>query len=212
MSYDLIGWTPEVTKLSAANFAHMDQGIADAHSRLDDGAQPVVTSLPASPVDGQEIRFLADALNGIVWSLRYRAVAAGAYKWEFIGGSPLFSWTDTDETVANTSNSIVDLGGPLATVLPLAGDYHVEVDVILQAPASNVQTNVWIFTGANGSGGANLIASEPWIGTGPYGSKVEIRARLNALAAGTIRLRASTNGGSINWIRKSFKVTPVRVG
>jgi hypothetical protein len=40
------------------------------------------------PFNGQIIDYLADATNGVV-RLRYRAAAPVAYKWEFVGGSPL---------------------------------------------------------------------------------------------------------------------------
>ena len=48
---------------------------------------PLVAALPASPTDGQEVRYLADAVNGVIWSLRYRAGSSSPYKWEFVGGS-----------------------------------------------------------------------------------------------------------------------------
>jgi hypothetical protein len=48
-------------------------------------AWPVLTALPASPVDGQEIYFQADAgPPAVVWHLRRRAS-----KWEFVGGPPI---------------------------------------------------------------------------------------------------------------------------
>jgi hypothetical protein len=50
---------------------------------------PRVTALPANPVDGQECYFVADAANGVLWHLRFNAGSSSAYKWEFVGGSPL---------------------------------------------------------------------------------------------------------------------------
>src|SRR4051812_46438194 len=48
-------------------------------------AWPVLTALPASPVDGQEIYFQADAgPPAVVWHLRRRAS-----KWEYVGGPPI---------------------------------------------------------------------------------------------------------------------------
>jgi hypothetical protein len=48
-------------------------------------AWPVLTALPVSPVDGQEIYFQADAgPPAVVWHLRRRAS-----KWEFVGGPPI---------------------------------------------------------------------------------------------------------------------------
>jgi hypothetical protein len=50
---------------------------------------PYVTSLPASPSDGQEVFYAADATNNVIWNLRYRSGSASTYKWEFVGGDPL---------------------------------------------------------------------------------------------------------------------------
>ena len=49
-----------------------------------------MTALPASPADAQEIAFLVDAANGIVWRFRYRAASTSPYRWEFTGGAPLY--------------------------------------------------------------------------------------------------------------------------
>jgi hypothetical protein len=82
---------------------------------------PLVTSLPASPVDGQEVYYLADATNGIIWHLRYRAASASAYKWEVLGGPPLRGFYATVENFPTVWGS----GNP-AILVPLAGEYDVE--------------------------------------------------------------------------------------
>ena len=51
---------------------------------------PLVTSLPANPVDGQEVDFLASATDGVIWRLRYRAgvgvvVQVGVRRWSSDG-------------------------------------------------------------------------------------------------------------------------------
>jgi len=55
------------------------------------GANPVsyATSLPASPVDGQEA-ILVDSITNPTyqWRFRYNAGSTSAYKWEFVGGLP----------------------------------------------------------------------------------------------------------------------------
>lgn len=89
----------------------------------------LVTSLPSSPTDGDEVYYLADATNSVIWHLRYRSAAPGSYKWEFVGGgrkrSELFTPGST------TSTSAVDFpGAGLAVTAPLKGDYHVEFHTI----------------------------------------------------------------------------------
>jgi hypothetical protein len=86
---------------------------------------PTVTSLPASPVDGDEVVYVASTTVGVSWRLRYRAASASSYKWEFVGGSPLFAVVETDQAITpGTAYAWGDLAtvGPTLT-LPLAGDY-----------------------------------------------------------------------------------------
>jgi hypothetical protein len=81
---------------------------------------PVVTTLPASPFDGQEV-ILTDSLTvpTYQWRLRYDAAITDAYKWRFIGGPPTTGYEATD--VPTSSTTYVALG-PLV-VAPRAGIY-----------------------------------------------------------------------------------------
>lgn len=88
--------------------------------------RPVVTSLPASPVDGQECYLLVDAAKGVTWHLVYRAAETSALKWYFVGGSPLYSEVATEEQTASGTYVALTTAGPSLTV-PLAGDYIQEL-------------------------------------------------------------------------------------
>src|SRR5215218_6358847 len=59
----------------------------------------VVTALPGSPVDGQEVIYqnASMASVGVAWRLKYRSASGSAYKWEFIGGAPLMSFDATTD-------------------------------------------------------------------------------------------------------------------
>lgn len=87
---------------------------------------PLRTTLPGSPVDGQEIYYQADVTNGVVWHLRYRA-GASTYKWECLGGARLRAGV----TASNAWTSPAAFawqnapGGPAVT-LPLAGEYELD--------------------------------------------------------------------------------------
>lgn len=85
-----------------------------------DVRQELVTALPSAPVDRQIVYYLADAALGLVWTLRYRAAASSAYRWEFIGGSPLRLRDDTGATGLTTALSYV---GTQQIVLPVTGEY-----------------------------------------------------------------------------------------
>lgn len=82
---------------------------------------PRVTSLPLSPFDGQEVDFVADASDGVVWRLRYRSGSPSAQKWECIGGSPL------RVAAAGPFPRVAAVDGTdiLSLAVPLAGVYDV---------------------------------------------------------------------------------------
>jgi hypothetical protein len=88
---------------------------------------PYGTSLPASPVDGQEA-VLVDSITSPTyqWRFRYNAGSASPYKWEFVGGSPGRVANAADETTA-TSGAYADLTtvGPQFWP-PRSGDYLVQ--------------------------------------------------------------------------------------
>jgi hypothetical protein len=166
---------------------------------------PLVTSLPGSPVDGQECYYLADATNGVVWHLKYRAASASTHKWEFVGGSP---WVGTvPGTQTTTSTTPVDLAtvGPAFTA-PIAGDYAVRFGANAynsSAIASSTMTvsapsgshPCWI-AGPGASVGASGETSWMW-----------------TLASGD-QLQSKYNGssGTSSFVDRFLHVTPVRVG
>ncbi len=86
------------------------------------GAAAYGTTLPASPVDGQEA-ILVDSLTNpsYQWRFRYNALSASAYKWEFVGGTPRLGFEATSVGPAAGAPTYL---GPLFTV-PRAGEYRV---------------------------------------------------------------------------------------
>lgn len=89
--------------------------------RLDALGPGLVTSLPANPIDGQEVVYVADAAAGVLWRLRYRAAAPAPYRWEFLGGSGLQA-VDAPTLAAPTAWG---WQAPSLTV-PLAGLYEIQ--------------------------------------------------------------------------------------
>lgn len=89
---------------------------------------PEVANLPGAPIDGQECMYLASAADGVKWHLRYRSAAAGSYKWEFVGGSPLRD--DWFSNAAGQSDAILAVPKGLnandpSLAVPLGGTYEV---------------------------------------------------------------------------------------
>ena len=84
-----------------------------------------VTSLPSSPIDGQEIDYAANTTSGIVWHLRYRSSAA-TNRWEFIGGSPMQHWVSGSQSVTCTNGlQNYNLPTPATLTPPVSGFYVV---------------------------------------------------------------------------------------
>jgi len=166
------------------------------------------TSLPPSPVDGQEYDYVADATNGVIWHLRYRAASASAYKWEFVGGASLYAAVAASETTA--SGTYVDLTtvGPAVT-LPLAGDYDIEHGATLGA-SGTCYLSMSYAIGATAAVDADNV--ETSMGTSSAAA-VARQARKTALAAATAltaKYRISGTGPSFS--KRWLRVRPVRVG
>jgi hypothetical protein len=161
---------------------------------------------PGSPVDGQLFDFVADAANGVVWTLRYRAASASAYKWEFVGGPPLRSEIETSQSTP--SGTYVDLAtvGPTLTV-PRAGDYDVTVGC-----SSGNSAGQW--TSMSYQVGAVAAVDIDACGTaGPAVSTGFRERRKTALAAATLITAKYRVGGSgtATFEGRMLEMKPVRL-
>lgn len=95
-----------------------------------------VTTLPSSPVDGQEVYYQSTTAGGggtntmadvgAVWHLRYRAASSSAYKWEFVGGTSISHSAPGGTTGAGGTFAALASGSAPVIVLPVAGDYILE--------------------------------------------------------------------------------------
>lgn len=88
-------------------------------------AAPIVTTLPGSPADGDEV-ILVDSLTAPTysWRLRYVASITDGYRWVFVGGSPAYGFVSAQESTASLSYVALTTPGPVV-VLPRAGMYWV---------------------------------------------------------------------------------------
>ncbi|HKE76631.1 MAG TPA: hypothetical protein VKB57_23640 [Acidimicrobiales bacterium] len=99
------------------------------------------TSLPASPVDGQEHILVDSTTNPTYqWRFRYNAGSSSAYKWEFVGGSPWRAGPVGSVTgFATTGSWVAFAGGPVWTILR-NGDWEVEFGITAQMAGAGVST------------------------------------------------------------------------
>jgi hypothetical protein len=168
-----------------------------------------VTALP-SGYDGQEINYLADATNGVVWRLKYRAASASAFKWESVGApAPLYVSSAT--AIANPAGVAV---AP-SIILPLAGDYYVDHGSYFNnngaAASGNVGASLTV-DGTTNISDTNILFEFGNVGAGVgSGAAVSRGTRINGMAASAnLRQRFTAVGGltQTRWM----SVRPVRVG
>ena len=171
---------------------------------------PLVTELPANPLDGDEVNFLVDAVDGIVWHLKYRLASASPYKWELVGGSELLKGPLGSLASTGTWPEILP-GGPSITV-SLPGDYHVFVQAQAQMmQGTAVNTHVGIFKNGTVTGQLGF-----YVANGVYsGAGIPMKQTLTGLAAGdvlTVAVGQAGAGYSTNWSLGILSIKPTRVG
>lgn len=167
----------------------------------------IVTTLPVTPMDGDEVHYLADATNGVIWHLRYRWDSTSTYKWEFVGGRPLYAEVTTSESTTSTSYTNLATTGP-EIALPLAGDY----DVAFGAAFS---TNAEIGLMSYAIGGTAAVDADS-VRIGPadadQGSHSRMRRKAGLTAVTLTAKYRSFGGASVTCLDRWMAVTPVRVG
>jgi hypothetical protein len=184
------------------------QALPGNDARLLNATPAIVTTLPSTPVDGQECYYVADAANGVVWHLRYRTAAVGAYKWEYLGGAPLaYSYYPTSNYNAPGAPGANDTNCTVTP--PLAGDYIVDFGVTANMGTAN---NSIAFSVYN-----NSVRSDSSFIQGLPATAYTVlarRLRMNALAAATVLYLnyIAANGGVVTVYARSLAITPVRVG
>lgn len=182
---------------------------------------PVVTALPTSPVNGQECYFLADATNGVVWHLKYRAGSSSLYQWEYIGGPPLIHKIDTDQTFAEQApTTYVDAAtvGPQIT-LPLSGDftYHMSANLYVASETGNAAAYVGLSVAGAAPAGPDVAQHPGWV-TGEFGAGTQFHktgSLLNRIKNDVLKMRYwvnTTAAGTAHARWRELQVTPIRVG
>ncbi len=169
-----------------------------------------VTALPGSPVDGQEIYFGADATNGALWHLRYRSAASGSYKWEYVGGTPLWAF-GADSTHSGTSYGDAAAGALTLTLPALAGDYLIELGAGLESQGASTVTcymslSIAAAAALDADAFITVINSAGYV----HGKRL---LRKTALAASTTLTAKYKESSNSQQLRSPFiTATPIRVG
>jgi hypothetical protein len=175
---------------------------------------PYATTLPASPFHGQEA-ILVDSVTAPTyqWLFRYNANNTTAYKWEFIGGSPMFAGPMGSVTLATSQTTGIDItGGPVLTVLR-AGIYRYTFGALVY--------NAGTFTGAYltycqvfvGAAGIGAYLSKQYHGVVYDGANISNASEVTLNANSVLNMKSwmdrtgNATGVSGGWIH----LMPVRV-
>jgi len=175
---------------------------------------PLVTSLPSNAIDGQEVRYLADNTNGIIWNLRYRAGSSSSYKWEFIGGHPLMAY---DSTQYNTTSTTLTRPGSSQITIPLAGDYSFDGScgfVVAGTGATQYAYSHLTIDGTVIESSKTYVMASAYANAGVGQDSAFTRVRRDAITAGSniYMMYASGSSGPIVYIRYiRYSATPIRV-
>jgi hypothetical protein len=162
-----------------------------------------------------EVGLIVDDTNGIVWHLRYNANSASVYKWEFVGGPPLTSIINTDDSTT-TSGSWLNLpstNGPSITI-PRAGDYTASYgSEYYNSATNNAAVGQGVCVGDTSppmAAGRWIYNTTPVAGTGYSSMMKSPITGLNASDVLKVRYY-SGSAGAAHWRSRWLDVIPARV-
>jgi hypothetical protein len=217
----IVGSAPDqVQRLAPGTQGHVLTRVASAPGvawqALPTVTTPLATTLPGSPVDGQET-ILTDSLTSPTWQwrFRYNAGSSSAYKWEFVGGSPLYM-ASVPNAAFNTLTQVGATGlyyaSGSAWTTVRSGDYLLEG---IARVAANGATNPYIasqaFVGsaaAGDAGGTQLLTVTGDEHQIPHFDKVGGVVQGQLLGIGWSSSAAATT----KLVVQKTRVQPVRVG
>ena len=177
-------------------------------------AQPVTppaygTTLPASPVNGQEAILVDSTTNPTYqWRFRYNASSTSAYKWEFIGGAPIAK--GEDNTVGITGGWVTV--GPQILV-PRTGEYVLWGHISVGANPGNA--GYWCQAGFCTVGGGPLggqsISVDPALPTDGSWRHMSAYERLSLVGGSSYMYTAQAPGTGPSTRIRHLAIQPVRV-
>ena len=168
------------------------------------------TTLPASPVDGQEYT-LVDSLTAPTysWRFRYTASITGANKWIFVGGAPYIS-AGGSGTIASAAYADFPSGNP-SVVVARAGVYAFRLGVACYGTAASGSNNLFasIKVGAAATADANACRVENFSQSVPI--SLARSGTVVAAAGDTLKLQGRAASGSLISYYAFLEITPVAV-
>lgn len=167
----------------------------------------LVTSLPGSPTDGQEVFYVADSTNGVIWHLRYRAASS---KWEFVGGSGLYAEDLANRASLNNSPNYGALATAVQVTAPLAGTYEVEYSVSSSSTGTNTGFFSDVAVGATVGSDQNAAVAYMNSSTFPRGA-VHKKRRITCAAGDVVALVHKAGVTTITAHARTLSLRPIQV-
>jgi hypothetical protein len=187
---------------SAAKANQLEDGVELA------GVKGTSSSPPGSPTDGMLWR--PSPQSGVYWLFQYNSAEA-TYEWVFIGGSPMYSQSDTDGSF-NSTSYVDPTSTPNASItVPRAGDYEIEFFATLAIATNDFEMRVAPKLGSASTSDTDAASVVSYNTSGrdfTTGRKI-----VRTLAASdVVKLQyRSTNAGTATLRNHGLFVTPVRV-
>lgn len=190
----------------------VDQTVAPLQNQSTTAQPALVTALPSNPVDGQVVYFLADAINGVIWHLRYRAGSGSAYKWEYLGGSSL-EVEDAVSYASPSSGAYAEAGTTMRITAQLSGEYFVEhqAGMVGTLAGNGLYDDVSISQ-------PSTVAADTWaaiqhVAAANHRYNVIKKRKITVAAGGVVTLQHKTGASSgISVEKRVLSLTPIRVG
>jgi hypothetical protein len=209
MAYSPTNWVEGVTTLGPTNMNKIETELVYLDTRVPPAALGYGTTLPGSPVDGQEYVYVdSTTAPTYQWRLRYNAGSSSTYKWEYVGGSPMT--VGPTGTATYNSTGWTTLGGLPNLTVPRAGDYLVEFGCWAQANAAPAPYSIDVrtFTGATFGQIVDLTAVATY-----HAGELSSFDRYNGVAASSqFQFQGNLGtGNSTSLARGRLKITPVRL-
>lgn len=181
----------------------------------------IASNVP-SPYEGQQVEYLADSVNGVVWRFRYRSINnTSSYNWEFIGGDDWFGITENNLVITypNSAYTNIIISGAPTFTLPLDGDYNLLASGTA-VQRTTVASDVRLGAGTGGTISTSMDTAMALMASGAYASYGSLynAGKLPALATGqSVSLYTQASVGSfptpvqIQWFGTTLRVRPTRV-
>jgi hypothetical protein len=173
------------------------------------GSPTLVTALPGSPTDGQQV-VLVDSLTAPTYWWTFRYIAAKATnKWVFVGGTPATVKVAAAETATSTTYVALTTPGPSFTV-PVAGAYTIRQSARVVVASA---VNAWAMSYDIGATGAvDGDALQGFLTTANQVLAATRESFQPALAAGTALVsKYKSTAGTPTWSERLLTVTPAAV-